>query len=132
MQDNNSLQDESMQENNLQKVCYPSRYHSNRSYSWCTSAPNKSMPSCIPDSSSKLMIDPSHHIKGRSSGANHEESPSSPYQQCGRWWVVSHHLSAKDYTKMVLVWLSSQRRRMGSKPTASTKALMSLVRKPYG
>ena len=45
---------------------------------------------------------------------------------------MSHHLSAKDYTKMVLVWLSSQRRRMGSKPAAHTKALMSSVRKPYG
>ena len=46
-------------------------------------------------------------------------------------WVVSHHLSASDYTKMALVELFESKRRMGSKPVARTKAFVSLAKALY-
>lgn len=46
-------------------------------------------------------------------------------------WVLSDHLSAKDYTKMVLTWLSGSRQIMGSNPAAYTKALVSSLRALY-
>ena len=46
-------------------------------------------------------------------------------------WVVSHHPSAKHYTKMALAEVSGSKQMIGSKPAECMWPLVSLVKTLY-
>ena len=87
------------------------------------------MPSWMPDSTSKLMMDPS----ALRSVIWWKSWVVTVNTVLAMWkvWVVSHHLSASTYTRMPLVKLSKSKHMMGSKPATYIKALVSFVKARY-
>ena len=91
--------------------------------------PSMSMTSCISNSPSRAISGSSHQrpvIQWKSYGV-------TVISMSAMWkvWVASHHLSAKDSTKMALAWLSSNRWITGSKPVARMKAFVSSIKTLY-
>lgn len=109
----------------VEEVCNLSWYHSNGSYPSYASSPIDLCPVAYPTHTLDKWL--TYHIKGQSSSRNHEELLSSPLSAMWKVWVLSDHLSAKDYTKMVLTWLFGS----SSNPAAYTKALVSSLRALY-